>query len=149
MECSEDSPRLSTAALLLVQNTLYTGFSWVVIRVCHGRSQAVTGRVTAEIPRQYRDRQRQRDREREREHLEVFLSLTSGENLARGTYSGNSSATRATIDKRACQLSLGPGSLSYLMCGCSISGCAYDFLSLKNALRHPVRLSQLLKFNEI
>ena len=53
MVCSEDSPRLSTAALLLVQNTLYTGFSWVVIRVCHGRSQAVTGRVTAEIPRQY------------------------------------------------------------------------------------------------
>ena len=51
MECSEDSRRLSTMALLLVQNTLYTGLSWVVIRVCHGRSQAVTGRVTAEIPR--------------------------------------------------------------------------------------------------
>ena len=37
----------------MVQNTLYTGLSWVVIRVCHGRSQAVTGRATAEIPRQY------------------------------------------------------------------------------------------------
>ena len=80
MECSEDSPRLSTAALLLVQNTLYTGFSWVVIRVCHGRSQAVTGRVTAEIPRQYiiTDLHLHAVRQREKEQRRAKYTIKQG-----------------------------------------------------------------------
>ena len=80
MECSEDSPRLSTAALLLVQNTLYTGFSWVVIRDCHGRSQAVTGRVTAEIPRQYiiTDLHLHAVRQREKEQRRAKYTIKQG-----------------------------------------------------------------------
>ena len=80
MECSEDSPRLSTAALLLVQNTLYTGFSWVVIRVCHGRSQAVTGHVTAEIPRQYiiTDLHLHTVRQREKEQRRAKYTIKQG-----------------------------------------------------------------------
>ena len=71
--------------------------------VCVCMGQRLTDRHAQRERERERQTETERQREREREHLEVFLSLTSGENLARGTYSGNSSATRATIDKRACQ----------------------------------------------